>query len=293
MKKTAVSLIALLAVAALTPAFSPPAARAGTIVGTGAIAGPGLGFAVVPAINTFSESNDNQPGGPGSDANIAVPIKRFDHTGNIDIEFFVRSSDPGGTTEYLFFESVDNNTGINWDKYTVVLGFGVGAAFTPSPGGDGLDFDAPTFDSLPTSTAFAVVATAEDALVFSGGIHSSGSEVYQFRIDVPDGRQSFTLRQTPHLVPEPGTLLLSLNALVGVTLFVRCKRCCMTPRPNAIEPVPAREEVIFRNREPELSQTLDAFVAKCRTELAPRRSGCFLASPGGDGSFISPIGTLY
>ena len=192
--------------------------QAGTIVGVGAVTGTGLGFAAAPAITTTSEGNDNQPGPVGFDANLVVPIKRFDHTGNIDLEFFVRSSDPGGVTEYLFFESVDNNTGIDWNGYVMELGFGSGGSFVASPAGDGLDFDAPTYDPAFSSTAFPIIGLGEDLLTFSGGIHSTGSEIYQIRIDVPDGIQSFTLRQYPVPVPEPSTLMLAGLAVAGLAV---------------------------------------------------------------------------
>ncbi len=203
----------------------PLAAQAGTITSVLSISGPGLGKAYVPAIISSSEGNDNQPGGPGFDVNLVVITKRFDHPGYIDLQFAVRGSDPSGTTEYQIFESVDNNIGFDWDSYTTVLGFGVGAGFTQSGAGDGLDFDAPGYDPAPpSSSAFSGVALGEDVLGFSGGIHSSGSEVYEFRIDVPDGIQSFTLRQYPHLVPEPSTLVLACGMLVGAALVFRRRR---------------------------------------------------------------------
>ena len=57
--------------------------------GTEAGTGPGLGTVSVPVVLTVNIDNDNQPGGPGGDNNITVPIKRFDHTGIIDIVFNV------------------------------------------------------------------------------------------------------------------------------------------------------------------------------------------------------------
>ncbi len=199
-------------------------AHAGTIVGVNSVSGPGLGSWFVPPIFTLNEGNDNQVGLPPDDNNQVIPIKRFDNTGYIEIEFLVRPSTPGGVTEYRFFEAVDNNTGIDWNGYLIVLGFGVGANFQVSPSGDGLDFDAPFFDSPPTSTAFATILPAEDVLTFSNGLHSSGSQIYEFRIDVPDGIQSFTLRQFPIPVPEPGTLALAVGALIGLVAFKRRRR---------------------------------------------------------------------
>jgi hypothetical protein len=200
---------------------APPAVKAGTIVGVNSMSGTGLGFVQVPVINTFSEGNDNQPGGPGTDSNIIVPIKRFDSTGYIDIEFQVRNSQPEGITEYLLSEFVDNNTGINWSGYILQLGFGTGAQFTQSTSSDALDFDAPGFDTPPTSAAFANVALADDILVFSNGLHSTGLQPYTFRIDVPDGITLFTLRQTPIPVPEPSTLVLAAGAALGLAAIKR------------------------------------------------------------------------
>lgn len=205
-----------------------PLASAGTIIGSNVPAGsPGLGFAIVPAIITLNEGNDNQTGLPGpapTDGNQVIAIKRFDNTGYIDIEFLVGPSTPGGTTEYRFFESVDNNTFIDWNSYLMVLGTGVGANFVVSAPGDGLDFDFPTFDLPPTSSAFSVVVPGEDILTFFNGVHSTGAEIYEFRVDVPDGIQSFTLRQFPIPVPEPGTLALAAGALIGLVAISRRRK---------------------------------------------------------------------
>jgi hypothetical protein len=192
--------------------------------GTEAGTGPGLGTVSDPVVLTVNVNNDNQPGIPPLDNNITVPIKRFDHTGDIDMVFNVMPTN--GVTEYKVFESVDNNTGINWDGYTMQLGFGIGGGFVPSPPLDGLDFDAPNYDTPPVSSAFANVLLGEDVLSFSNGIHASGAETYQFRVDVPDPRDwpanaaaSFTIRQTP--IPEPSTLVLLGIGLGGFVFSVR------------------------------------------------------------------------
>ncbi|MBN1854918.1 MAG: hypothetical protein JW829_19445, partial [Pirellulales bacterium] len=102
-----------------------PAVLAGTIPpvpgGVISISGPGLGNVAVPVILTPSPANDNQPSVPPADNNITVPVKRFDNVGYIDIEFAVVPDN--GVTEYYVFESVDNNTGIDWSSYVMELGF--------------------------------------------------------------------------------------------------------------------------------------------------------------------------
>ncbi len=199
--------------------IQPLHAQAGVISSVNSVSGTGLGTVNIPAILTINPNNDNQVGGGSEDNNITVPIKRFDHAGYIDIEFNVTASD--GVTEYQVSETLDNNTGIDWSQYTMVLGFGTGANFVMSASGDGLDFDAPFYDALPTSGAFSNVSLSEDILVYSNGVHGSGFEIYTLRIDVPDGITQFTLRQFPTLVPEPATIALAVTSLLGLAMFAR------------------------------------------------------------------------
>lgn len=195
------------------------------IFGGQAGTGPGLGTVSVPAILTLNMNNDNIAGGP-TDNNITVPVKRFDNVGYIDIVFNIANT--GGTTEYKVFESVDNNTFLPWSSYTMQLGYGFGPGFNNIGGAlDGLDFDFPNFDTLPTSSAFTNVALNEDLLVYSNGLQLTGSETYQFRIDVPDlppGVTSFTIRQTPVAIPEPGLCVLGAAACFGGLLIHRRRR---------------------------------------------------------------------
>ena len=91
-----------------------------------AASGPGLGTVAVPAIITVQPDNDNVPdrqqvatttSSCRSSASTTMAI--------IDIEFHVAPSN--GVTEYQVFESVDDNTGVSWNKYSMELGFGTGA----------------------------------------------------------------------------------------------------------------------------------------------------------------------
>src|SRR4051812_13987784 len=213
MKTQCLSFVAglLVATAVLTSGASAGVITGVTMFGPNAGTGPGLGTVAVPVVNTFSPNNDNTNPNLPNDNNIVVPIKRFDNIGPIDIEFLVQPS--AGTTEYFVFESVDNNTGVPWNTYHMILGHGTGAGFMPSLSGDGLDFDDPNYHPPPIASAMPVVNISEDHLVFNGGIHGAGAESYRFRIDVPNFPlgPGFTIRQFPVAVPEPATF-----ALLGV-----------------------------------------------------------------------------
>ncbi|HEX4413068.1 MAG TPA: PEP-CTERM sorting domain-containing protein [Lacipirellulaceae bacterium] len=170
----------------------------------------------VPAIITANPNNDNQLGGGSDDNNIVIPLKRFDANGYIDLLFTTSPSQ--GTTEYKVTEFVDNNTGLNWSKYTMQLGFGTGSGFKQASPSDIIDFDAPNYDTPPTSTGLPSVSTNPTVLVFSGGTQGTGAQTYTFRLDVPDlldGGTQFTIRQQPTAIPEPGTFALAALAALG------------------------------------------------------------------------------
>jgi hypothetical protein len=210
--------LAMVALAMLAVGMSATA-NAGRITNAGASFGDGLGFVLVATVQTPVEGVDNVD----DSGNLVVPIKRFDHNGVIDIEFFVDPSNPN-TTEYLFIESVDNNTLLDWSGYVIELGFGTGENFARAEASVGLDFDAPDYTSMATSTAFSDVDYTVNRLTFSGGTQDTGSRVYTFRVDVPSNITYFTLRQYPIPVPEPGTMALAATGLVGLLVAVRRSR---------------------------------------------------------------------
>jgi hypothetical protein len=178
-----------------------------------------LGLVIVPGIVTANPNNDNQVGGePITDNNLVIPLKRFDKNDYIDLVFTVTPSD--GVTEYKVTEFVDNNSGISWSRYKMQLGSGTGSSFVAATSG-ALDFDAPSYDAAPTSVSLPAVTTSPFELTFSGGSQGTGASPYTFRLDVPDlatvgGPATFTLRQIPTAIPEPGTFAISALGLIGL-----------------------------------------------------------------------------
>jgi hypothetical protein len=177
------------------------------------------------ASTTFSppsSPNNDDVFGPSPNA-VFVHQKDYVGMGPVDLMFGVL--DTGGVTEYLVTESVFNNTGLNWGSYHIELGFGHGAGFVNSTSGDGLDFDAPSFNSPfffnPSPGFFPAVTVAEDDILAYGGVmpYLSFAGNFLFTVDVPDGITSFTIRQSPISVPEPSTgALLALGSLAVVMI---------------------------------------------------------------------------
>ena len=171
-------------------------------------------------ISPLSAPNNDDVAGPSPNT-IFVTQKDYKAIGPVDITFDVINS--GGVSEYSVVEGVYNGTGLNWSSYHIELGFGHGLGFVKSLAGDGLDFDAPDFNSPlvfdPAPGFFFPLATAtEDDIYASGGVmpFASFAGYFKFSVDVPDGIASFTIRQSPVAVPEPTSFALSCLGLVGL-----------------------------------------------------------------------------
>lgn len=194
-------------------------ARAGQITGVTWFSGVAsvAGTVVTPP---SAPNNDNVVG--PSPNTFFVLQKDYTAIGTVDLVFDV--IDTGGTTEYAFIEGVSNSSGIDWSGYHIELGFGVGGSFVKSAAGDGLDFDAPFFDSTidfnPGAVFFPGYTALEDDLIASGGIFPNLAYAgnFVFHVDVPDGITQFTLRQSPLPVPEPGTFVLTSVGLLGLLM---------------------------------------------------------------------------
>lgn len=174
------------------------------------------------SISPLSAPNNDDTVG-ASPNTVFVTQKNYIAIGPVDIVFSVINS--GGVSEYLFTEGVFNNTTLNWGSYHIELGFGHDAGFVKSVAGDGLDFDAPDFNSPfnfnPSPGFFPAVSVTEDDVLASGGVmpYLSFAGYFRFTVDVPDGITEFTVRQSPIAVPEPGSLVLSICGLVGVAAW--------------------------------------------------------------------------
>jgi hypothetical protein len=179
---------------------------------------------VVPPV---APNNDNVVG--LSPNEFFLTQKDYHGIGPVDLTFDVVNS--VGTTEYAFKEGVANSTGLPWVGYHIELGYGFDAAFVKSTLGDGLDFDAPDYDSglqfdpapgfyFPVSTP-----TTEDDIVAGGGVMPSGGfAIFRFSVDVPDGITQFTVRQSPipgGIVPEPCTCVMGA---LGLFSLLMCRR---------------------------------------------------------------------
>jgi hypothetical protein len=166
-----------------------------------------------------------------------IPATIFLNAGGFgvaDFDFLLANS--GGTTEYFFTPVFINNSGVTWTDFHFQLGFGSGANFVPAGAGIALDFDTPTGDPIPTSSAFAVLNQLPTAIHWDAGVvnYLGGSggppfaAAFSLSIDVPDdlssihpqGLNRFTLRAFPTAAPEPGTLALLATGL-GLTLWRR------------------------------------------------------------------------
>ena len=202
--------------------FTATTLRAGQITGFSWYSG----VASVAGTSFSPPSSPNNDDAIGTSPNsIFVTQKDYVGIGPVDLVFDVL--DTGGVTEYLVTEGVQNSTGLDWSGYHIELGFGNGAGFVKSTSGDGLDFDAPDynsdFDFNPGPGLFPTLSVTEDDVYASGGVMPdfTFAGYFVFTIDVPDGITSFTIRQSPIAVPEPSALYLAAMGMIGLIAYRR------------------------------------------------------------------------
>jgi hypothetical protein len=204
--------------------------EAGVITNVGVFSLPGFSTGSLGPVGATPAPNNDNTGVPSPNA-ISYSVF-FNSPGLLEAEFVVANS--GGTTEYRFPQTFVNNSGQAWASFVFELGYGTGASFVRSGPADGLDFDDPDADPLPTSTAFATSTRQPDVLGWSAGtVPSIGVSAFSFAVDVPDdlasanpyGLSRFTIRQSPNAsVPEPMSLLLVGSGVVAGWLRRRVHR---------------------------------------------------------------------
>lgn len=196
-------------------------------------------------VNTPFPNNDNST---NSGQNIinnfpglsCTPIT-FQTIAPIDTQLFVEPS--GGTTEYLFSQTVVNNTNSTWNGFNISLGFGASDNFAVPelilvPAGFAIpnfNTNAPNPNTKPSSSKFTqLLADGSFNLQWLGGSVAPGESVdFRFSLDVPDDLNnqnfynSFTIRQLPiaKTVPEPTSTssLLGFLGLISSSLFLKNK----------------------------------------------------------------------
>ena len=191
-------------------------------------AGEITGFSWFSGVASVAGTTFSPPSAPNNDDvagtspnSIFVTQKDYVAIGPVDLVFDV--NDTGGVTEYHVIEGVQNSTGTDWGAYHIELGFGNGAGFVKSTAGDGLDFDAPDFNSdfffNPGPGYFPSVSVTEDDVYADGGVMPdfTFAGYFEFTIDVPDGITQFTIRQSPVAIPAPTAALAGLLGFAAVT----------------------------------------------------------------------------
>lgn len=225
------------------------ASQARTITSISPPTGPGLGDVLCPQVQTpvttpFPNNDNSIAASPNQILNfpgLSCTPKTFQAIAPIDTQLFVEPST--GTTEYLFSETVVNNTNSIWNGFNFKIGFGVNDDFAPPelivvPFGFAIpdfDFNGSSSDPQPTSSKFTqLIQDGSFNLDWSGGSITPGESVdFTFSVDVPDDLDgnnfynSFTIRQTPIAapVPEPTSTngFLALLGLLGSTLVFKQK----------------------------------------------------------------------
>ncbi len=152
-----------------------------------------------------------------------LPRSDIDETatdmGPFDVQFEIRDISGLVTGTGAIDKSVQNDSGVDWTSFEMILGTGLGDAFAASTPGDTLAFSEP-FSSSPSELTnfFADLLIEEDRLVFSNGILPAGqSAEFTVYVSVDDlSDNPFTIRQIA--IPEPATLGVLILGLIPVLL---------------------------------------------------------------------------
>lgn len=157
--------------------------------------------------------------------------KVFDEVKPIEFVFNLNDAgDPGGGTEFLFSETVTNNTGEEWkDFHFALLVWKDNDGWVQSPNLDGLQFmDNHTGTDDPTSSEFEdyKINHLPDTMDWDNGKVPLGQQVgFTFWLNIHDNLtdSKFMLREVPS-VPEPPIFAVMGLGLASLGFYRRTKR---------------------------------------------------------------------
>lgn len=207
---------------------SGSAGRADTLLASPLVTTVGPGTATSTAI-TSAPNNYPTP----NPSNLVIGVTLNVQAAPLDL--VLAGVNSGGTTAYLFTDTIANSTATTFTGYNFQLGTGTGANFRVLPTGGTSEF---FFSSpVPTSNRFSTSSLSPESLTFSNGtIAPGGIGSFTFALATPDQAttpNTFTLRETPIVaqappppdVPEPGSIaLLAGMGTVGAAFLRRRKQ---------------------------------------------------------------------
>jgi hypothetical protein len=189
-------------------------------------------------ITAFQSLPANDPNAQSGQVTGAIRETAQVDLGPFDIELSLIG---GGT--FAIDKTVLNDTGVPWNGFVLQLGTGIGAAFVPSPPGDGLSFNS-NLDNREETGAFPDAVVAEDRIVFSGFLPPGASARFvAFLTTDNPATQLATIRQSarsaaPAAAPAMGPALLAvlvvmLGTLAGLQLRRRRRTVTVSVPPAA------------------------------------------------------------
>jgi hypothetical protein len=168
-----------------------------------------LSFAVTASAATITASSFSGPGGTGSEggmfSNVTSPDIIFTSVDYVDAHFTVDTAGTYNFNQAPSLGSTLNSTGTAWIGFELTISSDNGATFTNSPFvWASLPGPVPA-GFTPTKITFSIPVPTSSGFSFAGYISTTGPG-------------NVTVRETPIVAPEPGSLFLLGASLAGLGL---------------------------------------------------------------------------